>query len=40
MHIEAVLGDVPPVDRCHCRDKKQADGAATAGSWWSKLVGK
>ena len=26
-HIEQVLGDVPPADRCHCRE----EAASTAG---------
>ncbi len=39
MHIESVLGDVPPADRCHCRDEKKAD-AGKGRSWWSTFLGK
>jgi hypothetical protein len=26
MHIEQVLGDVPPADRCRCREEKAGGG--------------
>ncbi|MCL2724446.1 MAG: hypothetical protein FWD69_08415 [Polyangiaceae bacterium] len=26
MHIEQVLGDVPPDQRCKCREKKKEEG--------------
>ncbi|MCG5056230.1 MAG: hypothetical protein KA712_25060 [Myxococcales bacterium] len=42
-HIEQVLGDVPPADRCRCRDEGTADaegGQSPGGSWLSRLMGK
>jgi hypothetical protein len=41
-HVEAVLGDVPPADRCHCRERGEKT-AADAGaadpvkSWFRSL---
>ena len=31
-HIEAVLGDVKPADRCRCREEKAARPAAKSNS--------
>jgi hypothetical protein len=41
-HIEQVLGDVPPAQRCGCREEKAAARkAAGAGqSWWGRLFPK
>lgn len=43
-HVELVLGDVPPADRCKCResqgtDTKTPDGAGSR-SWISKLLSR
>jgi hypothetical protein len=27
MHVEQVLADVPPAERCSCRDTPKADGS-------------
>lgn len=47
MHVEQVLGDVPPAERCRCderseRQEKSSDSpAATAPrSWLRTLLGK
>jgi len=46
LHVEQVLGDVPPAERCRCREEEaKADKAApptppTAGSWLRSLLGK
>jgi hypothetical protein len=51
LHIEQVLGDVPPVDRCRCREQKSGsqnngqDGGqrtkpAASRSWLRSLLGK
>ena len=43
-HVEQVLRDVPPAQRCQCRDAKPAarDAAATGAkrSWLSRLLAK
>jgi hypothetical protein len=41
-HVEEVLHDVPPAQRCHCREERAAARrAAGAGrSWWSRLLGR
>jgi hypothetical protein len=43
-HVEQVLRDVPPADRCHCREAKAADAKPAGGtgrrSWLSKLLSK
>jgi hypothetical protein len=45
-HIEQVLGNIPPADRCRCReegakpDKGKAEKAAAPGSWLRTLLGK
>ncbi|MEI2652700.1 MAG: hypothetical protein V9G12_11200 [Microthrixaceae bacterium] len=31
-HVEQVLGDVPPAQRCHCREDKAAAKATSAPS--------
>lgn len=36
MHIESVLGDVAPKDRCTCRDA--ASAPAKDSSWLNKLA--
>jgi hypothetical protein len=44
LHIEQVLGDVPPADRCRCRetrDENRSEPAATGTrSWLRSLLGK
>jgi hypothetical protein len=25
MHVEQILGDVPPAERCRCRERERAD---------------
>jgi hypothetical protein len=47
MHVEQVLGDVPPAERCRCRDSsgKSATGpgagpGAGPRSWLRGLLGK
>lgn len=41
MHVEQVLGDVAPTDRCRCREQKVDEGLASsekgAPSWLRKL---
>ncbi len=41
-HIEAVLGDVAPEARCHCRETatKQAPPTAERGSWLGSILGR
>jgi len=48
-HVEQVLGDVKPTDRCRCREAKetkQTEGAAGPGpgnkqrSWLGRLLGE
>ena len=41
-HIEAVLGDVPPEARCHCRDMntKQAPASGKRAGWLSSFLGR
>jgi hypothetical protein len=39
MHVESVLGDVKPTERCRCREKR-ADRDERGRSWWSALLGK
>jgi len=40
-HIEQVLGDVPPENRCRCEEKTKSGGDAVTGSsplaWLQKL---
>lgn len=42
MHVEQVLGNVPPAQRCRCREERPKDPAATAGprGWLKTLMGK
>lgn len=43
MHVEQVLGNVPPAQRCQCRDAraKSPDAPGTgARSWLRGLLGK
>ena len=44
MHVEQVLGNVPPAQRCRCREeraKKPAGaGAAESRSWLRRLFGE
>lgn len=45
-HVEQVLGDVKPADRCRCREAKEEkqDAGAGAGnkqrSWLGRLLGE
>ena len=43
-HIEQILGDVPPDQRCRCREEKAAARAAGGSSqkvgWLKKLFGR
>ena len=40
MHVEQVLADVAPADRCRCSDKKAAPpGSAGEPSFWKRLLG-
>lgn len=41
-HIEQVLGDVPPAERCRCRDEAR-EGAPKEGpplSWIGRIFGR
>ncbi|MEZ4405085.1 MAG: hypothetical protein R3A52_01155 [Polyangiales bacterium] len=41
MHVEQVLGDVPPANRCRCNE--EASDAAASGQprpWWRDLLGR
>ncbi|MGH7296801.1 MAG: hypothetical protein ACRELB_17820 [Polyangiaceae bacterium] len=41
-HVEQVLGDVAPADRCSCGQKKSQAGQAGQGgepSFWKRLLG-
>jgi hypothetical protein len=43
LHVEQVLGDVPPSDRCRCREEEGEADPQTGGrgrSWLSALLGK
>jgi hypothetical protein len=45
MHVEQVLGNVPPAERCHCREtagdaKSPAAPAKGSRSWLRGLLGK
>lgn len=44
MHVEQVLGNVPPAQRCRCREEraKTPAGAVAAGSrsWLRRLFGE
>jgi hypothetical protein len=43
-HVEQVLRDVPPADRCRCREAKSRDGEPSriseSRSWLQKLIWK
>lgn len=42
-HIEQVLADVPPAERCSCREQPAEDGKAEQSvmkSWLRNLFGK
>lgn len=45
-HVEDVLGDVPPADRCHCREKAAPagrdprTGPGERKPWLRGLLGK
>jgi hypothetical protein len=39
-HVEQVLGDVPPAERCRCRESKAAAAPSQeSGSFWKRLLG-
>lgn len=38
-HIEQVLADVPPAQRCQCRATGKSP-SSTGGSLWARLFGK
>jgi hypothetical protein len=44
MHVEQVLGNVPPVQRCRCREERAknppAAGPAGSRSWLRRLFGE
>jgi hypothetical protein len=43
MHVEQVLGNVPPAQRCQCREKGAKSHAApdtSSRSWLRALLGK
>jgi hypothetical protein len=33
-HIEQVLGDVPPAERCRCAEEASAGGKSDDKKWW------
>jgi hypothetical protein len=37
-HIEQVLGNVPPAERCQCREQ-QPSAQGEGGSIWRRLLG-
>ena len=42
-HIEQVLGDIPPAERCTCREEKaraKGDSKTAKGSLLSRLFGR
>jgi hypothetical protein len=40
MHVEQVLGDVPPPERCRCREETaKAAGTPTASGIYARLRG-
>ena len=39
-HIEQVLGDVRPEDRCRCHEERPSDTPSPALSWLRGLFGK
>ena len=45
LHVEQVLGDVPPEARCRCHEKgegekKPQQGGAKPSGWLRSLIGK
>lgn len=38
-HVEQVLADVPPDQRCQCRAEGKAS-SSTGGGFWARLFGK
>ena len=42
MHVEQVLGDVPPAERCRCREKAREVHASPApeDSLWRRIFGR
>jgi hypothetical protein len=48
MHVEQVLGNVPPAERCRCREERAEERAKTAPtgggteakSWLRRLLGE
>jgi len=38
-HIEQVLGNVPPAQRCHCREEARAAGGEGGPSLFKRLFG-
>jgi hypothetical protein len=41
MHVEQVLGDVPPAERCKCAEKRSVKqpGASKERGFWKRLLG-
>jgi hypothetical protein len=41
MHVEQVLGDVPPAERCRCAEKRAAQphGNNKGQGFWKRLLG-
>lgn len=37
-HIEQVLADVPPAQRCKCREERQASGPSGGARGWLKRI--
>lgn len=40
MHVEQVLGDVPPAERCRCHGNERsrsAEAKAASGSWLDRM---
>lgn len=41
MHVEQVLGDVPPANRCRCNEESSAgDASGQPRPWWRDLLGR
>jgi hypothetical protein len=38
-HIEQVLGNIPPADRCHCREQARSSGTIGERSLLKRLFG-
>jgi len=39
-HVEEVLGDVPPSDRCRCREEPQAKRGLSLSTMFRRLFGR